>query len=519
MSDLPLYYVYLYIYTIIIISILIFVNAVYNILVYINIILNKYSDDVVLTENNKLSNKEGYEKSKLLIGDTVDYKLFISTFIDNHFNYCDKYFTLNITRSLLKLFIIFTIISIAFIIIASLWCFIGGKNDCFYACVNNIKKNCYFIKDDISSTNYDIWKLGGIGGIIFILFLIFGLDLSIRSTIYETYIVEYDREKKDLDVVGYKYKNIETYLNTYIGTSYDANEHVLDATSNDNIDVLINHLKGYNIHTIKNIKDIKNSTNDTKYNLFIGRVKEICARIADRVDKNNIHENKDLDFVNLVIIFLNNMKIFNDKRKQNISTKIDFLSVSTFLNDIINVITNVIPVFPGIQKIKDDKIDAYNIYNILIGGIPLSLRENILKDNEENCIDIIKYEETISNISTDKDNDTYRKKCIYYNYLYDLKNISKYEPFKHNLKNTLITILSFAILSVIIIILLLIYIYINFSREHVNWSKEISIHLIRSANYKTDNKFLLGFIINCVGYIINLGYLGLGYIIDKLINK
>jgi len=58
MYNLPLYYVYLYIYTIIIISILIFVNAVYNILVYINIILNKYSDDVVLTENNKLSNKE-----------------------------------------------------------------------------------------------------------------------------------------------------------------------------------------------------------------------------------------------------------------------------------------------------------------------------------------------------------------------------------------------------------------------------------------------------------------------------
>jgi len=514
MYDLPLYYVYLYIYTIIIISILIFVNAVYNILVYINIILNKYSDDVVLTENNKLSNKDGYDKSKLLIGDTVDYKLFISTFIDNHFNYCDKYFTLNITRSLLKLFIIFTIISIAFIIIASLWCLIGGKNDCFYACVNDIIKNCYFIKDDTSSKNYDIWKLGGIGGIIFILFLIFCLDLSIRNTIYETYIVEYDRKKEKLNVEGYIYRNIETYLNTYIGTTDVANEHVLDATSNDNIDVLINHLKGYNIHTIKNIKDIKNSANYTKYNRFIDRVKEICARI---VEKNNIHENKDLDFVNLVIIFLNNMKILNDKRKQNISTKNDFLSVSTFLNDIINVITNVIPVFPGIQKIKDDKIDAYNLYNILIGGIPLSLRENILKDNEENCNDI-KYEKSLDNyISVDKETDM--KKCIYYNYLYDLKNISKYESVKHNLKNTLIAILSFATLSVIIIILLLIYIYINFSSEHVDWSKGISIHLIRSANYKTDNKFLFGFIINCVGYIINLGYLGLGYIIDKLINK
>ena len=517
MYDLPLYYVYLYIYTIIIISILIFVNAVYNILVYINIILNKYSDDVVLTENNKLSKSKVYDESKLLIGDTVDYKLFISTFIDNHFNYCDKYFTLNITRSLLKLFIIFTIISIAFIIIASLWCFIGGKNDCFYACVNNIKKNCYFIKDDISSTNYDIWKLGGIGGIIFILFLIFGLDLSIRNTRYEKYIVDWDKDETELNVNSYRYRNIETYLNTYIDTVNSANnKRVLeDATNNNNvnIDVLINHLKGYNIHTIKNIKDIKNSANYTKYNRFIDRVKEICARI---VEKNNIHENKDLDFVNLVIIFLNNMKILNDKRKQNISTKNDFLSVSTFLNDIINVITNIIPIFPGIEKIKDKKIDAYNLYNILIGGVPLSIHKDILNDSED-C-KYIEYEKSLDNIkSVDKETD--KVKCIYYYYLYDLKNISKYEPFKHNLKNTLITILSFAILSVIIIILLLIYIYINFSREHVNWSKEISIHLIRSANYKTDNKFLFGFIINCVGYIINLGYLGLGYIIDKLINK
>jgi hypothetical protein len=497
MYDLPLYYVYLYIYTIIIISILIFVNAVYNILVYINIILNKYSDDVVLTENNKLSKSKVYDESKLLIGDTVDYKLFISTFIDNHFNYCDKYFTLNITRSLLKLFIIFTIISIAFFIIALSWCIIGGKNVCFYACVNDIIKNCYFIKNDIitDEIKYDIWKLGGIGGIIFILFLIFGLDLSIRSTRYAKYIVDFDKDKTELYMNSYRYRNIETYLN--IDTANGNNKHVLDI-ENNSIDMLINHLKGYNIDTIENIKDITNSANDVKYNLFIARVKRICAKIKE---KNITQINKDLDFVNLVIIFLNNMKTINDNRDKNIikgsGFNVYFLSISTIFNDIINVITNIIPVFPGIQKIKDKKIDAYNLYNILIGGIPLSLRENILNDGED-CKDI-KYEETISNISTDKETD--RKKCIYYNYLYDLKNISKYEPVKHNLKNTLIAILSLATLSVIIIILLLIYIYINFSSEHVDWSKGISIHLIRSANYK------------------NLGYLGLGYIIDKLINK
>jgi hypothetical protein len=498
---LPLYYIYFYIYTIIIISILIFVNAVYNIIVYINIILNKYSDDVVLIENNKLSKSKVYDESKLLIGDTVDYKLFISTFIDNHFNYCDKYFTLNITRSLLKLFIIFTIISIVFLFITLLWDWMG-KDDIDFnnkKCHEYIIDNCILINNNITVKGYDKLKLAGIAIIIAILFIIFIIDFTIQNTIYVKYIVDWDKDKTELNVDSYRYRNIETYLNTYIDTANSANNnHVLDATNNNNIDMLINHLKGYNIDTIENIKNITNSANDVKYNLFIARVKSICAKIKE---KNITQINKDLDFVNLVIIFLNNMKILNDNRDKNIikgsGFNVYFLSISTIFNDIINVITNIIPVFPGIEKIKDKKIDAYNLYNILIGGIPLSLRENILNDGED-CKDI-KYEETISNISTDKETD--RKKCIYYNYLYDLKNISKYEPFKHNLKNTLITILSFAILSVIIIILLLIYIYINFSREHVDWSKEISIHLIRSAKLK------------------NLGYLGLGYIIKNLINK
>ena len=102
-----------------------------------------------------------------------------------------------------------------------------------------------------------------------------------------------------------------------------------------------------------------------------------------------------------------------------------------------------------VKAIKDKKIDAYNLYNILIGGVPLSIHNDILNDSEECIVD---YEKSLDNIiSTDKETD--RKKCIYYNYLYYLKNISKYESLKHNLKNTLIAILSLATLSVIIIIL------------------------------------------------------------------
>ena len=494
---LPLYYIYFYIYTIIIISILIFVNAVYNIIVYINIILNKYSDDVVLIENNKLSKSKVYDESKLLIGDTVDYKLFISTFIDNHFNYCDKYFTLNITRSLLKLFIIFTIISIVFLFITLLWDWMG-KGDIDFnnkKCREYIIDNCILINNNITVKGYDKWKLAGIVFIIAISFIIFIIDFTIQNTIYVKYIVDWDKDKTELNVDSYRYRNIETYLNTYIDTANGNNEHVLD-TENNNIDMLINHLKGYNIDTIENIKNITNSANDVKYNLFIARVKGICAKIKK---KNITQINKDLDFVNLVIIFLNNMKTYNDNRDRNIikgsGFNVYFLSISTIFNDIINVITNIIPVFPGIEKIKDKKIDAYNLYNILIGGVPLSIHKDILNDGES-CNNDIEYEKSLDNIiSVDKETD--RKKCIYYNYLYDLKKIS----WKNKLQGALIAILVFAIISVIIIILLFGYIYINYSAENIDRFKLTSINLIRSAKLK------------------NLGYLGLGYIIKNLINK
>ena len=500
---LPLYYIYFYIYTIIIISILIFVNAVYNIIVYINIILNKYSDDVVLIENNKLSKNKVYDESKLLIGDTVDYKLFISTFIDNHFNYCDKYFTLNITRSLLKLFIIFTIISIVFLFITLLWDWMG-KDDIDFnnkKCHEYIIYNCILINNNITVKGFDKLKLVGIAIIIAILLIIFIIDFTIQNTRYEKYIVDWDKDKTELIVDSYRYRNIETYLNTYIDTANGNNKHVLD-TENNNIDMLINHLKGYNIDTIENIKNITNSANSAnidEYNLFIARVKGICAKINAKIKEKNITQiNKDLDFVNLVIIFLNNMKTFNDNRDRNIikgsGFNVYFLSISTIFNDIINVITNIIPVFPGIEEIKDKKIDAYNLYNILIGGVPLSIHKDILNDSED-CKDI-EYEKSLDNIiSVDKETD--RKKCIYYNYLYDLKKIS----WKNKLQGALIAILVFAIISVIIIILLFGYIYINYSAENIDRFKLTSINLIRSAKLK------------------NLGYLGLGYIIKNLINK
>jgi hypothetical protein len=48
--------------------------------------------------------------NKILIGETVDYKLFISLLLDENMYYNDKYFTLNITNIFLDVFMLITIV-------------------------------------------------------------------------------------------------------------------------------------------------------------------------------------------------------------------------------------------------------------------------------------------------------------------------------------------------------------------------------------------------------------------------
>ena len=476
---LSLYYVYFYIYTIIIISILIFINTLYNLSVYGNLILNKNSEDFILTEHEYIPNSENYDTSKLLIGDTIDYKLFISILVDNNFNYSDKYFTLNITRTLLKIFIVITIISVSFYILAWIWSNLAGIDFKIDKCREFIIKECYFIND--GNGTMDWVKLGIIIFIFLILCGIFVVDITMPQKKYEKYIID-GSEEDYLTTKIYKYVNLEKYLNT------DSKDSYVFKGNNDNIDILINHLKGYNIHTIKNISHIDKQD---EYNKFIDKIKYVSAAIATVYGNDKkIYENKDLDFIKLIIIFLNNIKINNNKKRGLFETDIDFLKV--FSNYIINIITGVIPGISDIEDIKKNKVEYYDLYNILIGGIPLSIRNNIVAG--ASCS--TNHEKKLNNIDVEK------KSCIYDNYLSDLKEYLYTDSiWKNKLKGALIMILILAIISIIIIIILFIYIFVNYNKEYKNYAKITSVKLIRDSNYK------------------NVGYLGMGMIINSLIKK
>ena len=478
---LSLYYVYFYIYTIIIISILIFINTLYNLSVYGNLILNKNSEDFILTEHEYIPNSENYDTSKLLIGDTIDYKLFISILVDNNFNYSDKYFTLNITRTLLKIFIVITIISVSFSILAWIWSeLLAGIDFKIDKCREFIIKECYFIND--GNGTMDWVKLGIIIFIFLILCGIFVVDITMPQKKYEKYIID-GSEEDYLTTKIYKYVNLEKYLNTDSKDSYVFK-------GNNDIDILINHLKGYNIHTIKNISHIDKQD---EYNKFIDKIKNVSAVIATAYDNKKIYENKDLDFIKLIIIFLNNIKINNNKKRGLFETDIDFLKV--FSNYIINIITGVIPGISDIEDINKNKVEYYDLYNILIGGIPLSIRNKIATPGEAPC-STANHDKKLNRIDGEK------KFCIYDNYLSDLKEYLYTDSiWKNKLKGALIMILILAIISIIIIIILFIYIFVNYNKEYKNYAKITSVKLIRDSNYK------------------NVGYLGMGMIINSLIKK
>jgi hypothetical protein len=473
----------------------------YNLSVYGNLILNKNSEDFILTEHEYIPNSKNYGTSKLLIGDTIDYKLFISILVDNNFNYSDKYFTLNITRTLLKFFIVITIISVSFYILAWIWSNIAGIDFEIDKCREFIIKECYFIND--GNDGNDWIKLGIIMVIFLILFSIFIVDITMPQKKYDKYIID-KSEETTLTKTTYKYVNLEKYLNA------NSNDSRVFNDNNDNIDILINHLKGYNIHTIKNISHIDKITEVegdkitevggdklVEYNKFIDKIKIFSAAIAKAYDNDKkIYENKDLDFIKLIIIFLNNIKINNNDKKKGLNeTDKDFLHPRVFSNYIINIITGVIPGISDIEDIKKNKVEYYDLYNILIGGIPLSKLDGIATAGEKPC-------STTNRGIKLNSIDGEKKSCIYDNYLSDLKEYLYTDSiWKNKLKGTLIMILILAIISIIIIIILFIYIFVNYNKEYKNYAKITSVKLMRDSNYK------------------NVWYLGMGMIINSLIKK
>ena len=510
--DMTLFFINFYICLMIIINILILANTIYNYYVYNNIVSEKIYNDTNVIENDDLPPKasELSSKNKILIGETVDYKLFISLLLDQNMYYNDKYFTLNITNILLDVFMLVTIVlgifSLLYVFTSNFRKFkdLTRLNFEFAELKDYIIQNCYFINNR-SCEGLHRTKMFSIFVIFLILIIIYGLRRNPSQTPSINY-ADYLNFKKSKDENNKEPKNIENMLNIICDKDADF------LNDNSNITKIMNELNGHNIHTAISINDriytpeeiekLKKASDDasgafykakdakekedkkklmetantklieaaiTEYynaitnntiNLFITKIKDISAKIkANNVDNK---DNKDLDFVKLVLVYLNNKKIYNDNISKEKIPNFDL--GRTYAQSLLNIITNVIPYSNNL--FGTFKTNNYDIENVLIGAIPLSIRSNI---NDSSDCAISSY----TDFDTFKIDHKEKAGCFYNNYLFQLKET------RGKLKQGFIAILIAFIVSTIAIMVLFYYIYINYNIDNTRWSNITAIKMVR----------------------------------------
>ena len=531
--DMTLFFVNFYICLIIIITFLIFANTLYNYYVYNNILLERIYDDIKVIENGDYPPKgdEVQAENKILIGETIDYKLFISLLLDENMYYNDKYFTLNITNIFLDVFMLITIV---LVLLSSIYIALSNiKAICkafslkfeFKELTKYIQQYCYLVNNK-SCDDYSVLKIGLIAIIFIILIAIYSLRRDIIPSIkYDSEYLDFNKSK---DPDNHP-KNIENMLNIRCDTKDDF------LNNNDNINKILNKLNGHNIHTVETVSaapasivtkaaletaktaaesaktaaenaknaldkekakkysdqtaikkaqtdyDAKKLDYDNKkqaydnsaIDYFINRIKDISKIIKGDKDKDN----KDLDFVKLVIVYLNNKKIYNDNN--NIPNKITTDLAKTYAQSLLNIITNVIP----FNLFGSFKTKNYDIENILIGAIPLSQRDGIIND-AANCEIGYKKETDLNNIKEVKG-------CFYNNYVFKLKETAT------KLRYALLVILVLAIISIIFIMTLFYYIYINYNDYNMKWANMTAIKMVRLSYWNP-----LNWLSKLVGYIM-----------------
>ena len=508
--DMTLFFINFYICLMIIITILILANTIYNYYVYNNIVSEKIYNDTNVIENDDLPPKasELSSKNKILIGETVDYKLFISLLLDQNMYYNDKYFTLNITNILLDVFMLVTIVlgifSLLYVFTSNFRKFkdLTRLNFEFAELKDYIIQNCYFINNR-SCEGLHLYKMLSIF-LIFLTLIIIGLRRDPSHTPSINY-ADYLNFKKSKDENNNNPKNIENMLNIICNTDKDKDTDYLK--DNSNITKIMNKLNGHNIHTAstindtnlttKEIEDLKkasvdaevaynnvtdakdkedkkklmeaakteydnaatNNTTNITINKFITKIKDISATIKANNEDNN--DNKDLDFVKLVLVYLNNKKIYND----NTGTPGQLPEVArTYAQSLLNIITNVIPYSNNL--FGTFKTNNYDIENVLIGAVPLLDRHNI-SITEDKC--------STNEYATRDDfaNESEKKGCYYNNYLIKLKET------RGKLKQGFINRLIAFTLSMIAIMVLFYYIYINYNIDNTRWSNITAIKMVR----------------------------------------
>jgi hypothetical protein len=268
-------------------------------------------------------------ENKILIGETVDYKLFISLLLDENMYYNDKYFTLNITNIFLDVFMLITIV---LVLLSSIYIGLSKIIDIknafhlkfdFQELIEYITQYCYLINNK-SCDGYNLPKIGLIAIVFIILIAIYSLRRDIIPSIkYNSEYLDFNISK---DEVEKDPKNIENMLNIIC----DKNGDFLN--NNDNINKILNKLNGHNIHTVYTVDTVSASIVDNDALKNAKNASETAKTAAESaktaLDKAKTYSNQNA--INTAQLDYNAKKLDYDNKKQAYYN----LAIDNFINKI-----------------------------------------------------------------------------------------------------------------------------------------------------------------------------------------
>jgi hypothetical protein len=390
---------YVYIISMIIISVLLFINTLYNIIIYYNY---------------KSQNDEDNGGKRLYVNNTFAYNLFINRLVDFNYNNNNTYFTLNVTNTLIYIFIILTmLLFITFIIIDI---FIASKNIIKQAVINSYKSGSnillsvfifvaimfivsyYLILFNYNHGLKDLYYIFGLIGYYLIIYsLLTGFIITIVPSdgnteevnhknlsiyyiittinnnrkyffiycfIFTIWIILLQFTYISLKDQNIKYDDYSFNTDCYDTKIYKSLEQriYLEYFCKELPEKIKNTralLDGHNVNTISSIIDstIKNIESDKdKKDKYIFKITEFLKEIkmySDVLSQPEFKNDDKLDFIKLMIIFINNIIIKTNQPRDD-----DLLRQNKIGQE-----------FYYLTRSKE-RYETLNINNLLIGAFP-----------------------------------------------------------------------------------------------------------------------------------------------------
>jgi hypothetical protein len=372
---------YIYAIAMIIISILLFINTVYNVIIFYN-----YRSE---------RDEENGDK-KLYISDTFAYKLFISKLVDFNNNNNSTYFTLNVSNNLIYIFIILTMLFFLTLYIidsfitskiliksiateevgnaalVTVYIFVSIVLILGYYLVmfNNKDYNnnidyvigliAFYILISVFCAGFIAYSGSGAANNLSLLYIFAAISKTKKYAIIYGFIFAIWIVLLIFSYISNKNQNVVTYEEYSFNIPESSSGYTLEqyfyktyfnGQSTEKIEKTRSLLEGHNVNTIDSIPD---PDSPDKKKLYIDNIIGFLKDIKKYACKLSLLDKRDnrLDFIKLMVIFINNI-IIKEKQPKDILSQNKIEKEFYYLTN------------------SKEQYESLNINNLLIGAFPV----------------------------------------------------------------------------------------------------------------------------------------------------